>query len=241
MLQKPQGNHLGIKVPIYQVFRLISVMYPSTLESLFLIHNGDFADREINTMKQAPVLTDAQVKKLLKMTSATRHSARNRLVIILSYYVGLRACEIASLKVGDVVDGEGNIKDTVLLTKEMTKGSVANSVYLSEFVKKEIQKYLESNTERLVTLKSALIYSQRTGGHFSSQTLQILFKTLYANVGINASSHSGRRKFITDLSEKGVSVRVIQELARHRNLATTQRYIDVSVDKLRNAVNLVGL
>ena len=211
------------------------------MDSLFLIHNSDFADREINTMKQAPVLTDAQVKKLLKMTSATRHSARNRLVIILSYYVGLRACEIASLKVGDVVDGEGNIKDTVLLTKEMTKGSVANSVYLSEFVKKEIQKYLESNTERLVTLKSALIYSQRTGGHFSSQTLQILFKTLYANVGINASSHSGRRKFITDLSEKGVSVRVIQELARHRNLATTQRYIDVSVDKLRNAVNMVGL
>ena len=92
-----------------------------------------------------------------------------------------------------------------------------------------------------MTLKSPLIYSQRTGGHFSSQTLQILFKTLYSNVSINASSHSGRRKFITDLSEKGVSVRVIQELARHRDLATTQRYIDVSVDKLRNAVNLVGL
>lgn len=198
-------------------------MYPSTLKSLFLIHKSDFADRDINTMKQAPVLTDAQVKKLLKMTSATRHSARNRVVIILSYYVGLRACEIASLKVGDVLDGEGNIKDTVLLTKDMTKGSKANSVYLSDFVQKEIKKYLESNAERVVTLRSPLIYSQRTGGHFSSQTLQILFKTLYSNVGINASSHSGRRKFITDLSDKGVSVRVIQELARHRDLATTQR------------------
>ena len=83
-------------------------------------------------MKQAPVLTDAQVKKLLKMTSATRHSARNRVVIILSYFVGLRACEIASLKVGDVLDGEGNIKDTVLLTKDMTKGSKAIGVYLSD-------------------------------------------------------------------------------------------------------------
>ena len=108
-------------------------------------------------------------------------------------------------------------------------------------MKKEIKKHLESSTERLVTPKSSLIYSQRTSGHFSSQTLQILFKTLYSNVGINASSHSGRRKFITDLSEKGVSVRVIQELARHRDLATTHRYIDVPVDKLRNAVNLVGL
>ena len=83
-----------------------------------------------------------------------------------------------------------DIKGTVFLTKDMTKGSKANSVYLSEFVKKEIKKYLESNTERLVTLKSPLIYSQRTGGHFSSQTLQILFKTLYSNVGINASSLS---------------------------------------------------
>jgi len=49
------------------------------------------------------------------------------------------------------------------------------------------------------------------------------------------------RAFITALSEEGVSVRAIQELARHRDLATTQRYIDVSVDKLRNAVNMVGL
>jgi integrase/recombinase XerD len=105
----------------------------------------------------------------------------------------------------------------------MTKGNSANSVYLSEFVKKEIKKYLESNTERLVTLKSPLIYSQRTGGHFSSQTLQILFKAGYANVGLNASSHSGRRKFITDLSEKGGSVRVIQKLARHPDLAIVQR------------------
>ena len=193
-------------------------------------------------MKQALVLKDEQVKKLLSTTRITRHSARNRLVIILSYCVGLRACEIASLKVGDVVDGEGQIKDTVLLTKDMTKGSKANSVYLSDFVRKKIRKYLESNGERLVTLKSPLIYShQRIGGHLSSQTLQILFKTLYSDVGINVSSHSGRRKFITDLSDKGVSVRVIQELARHRDLATTQRYIDVSVDKLRNAVNLVGL
>ena len=92
-----------------------------------------------------------------------------------------------------------------------------------------------------MTLKSPLFYAQRTGGHFSSQTLQILFKTLYANVGINASSHSGRRKFITDLSEKGGSVRVIQKLARHPDLAIVQRCIDVSVDMLRNAVDLVGL
>jgi len=46
---------------------------------------------------------------------------------------------------------------------------------------------------------------------------------------------------MTALSEKGVSVRVIQELARHGDLSTTQRYIEVSENKLRNAVNLLGI
>ena len=55
------------------------------------------------------------------------------------------------------------------------------------------------------------------------------------------SSHSGRRTFITNLSEKGVSTKVIQELARHSSMATTQQYIDVSTDKLQNAVDLIGI
>lgn len=72
---------------------------------------------------------------------------------------------------------------------------------------------------------------------FLSQTIQNPFRELYRAAAIdNASSHSGRRTFITQLSERGVSVRVIQALARHSSLSTTQRYIDVSVDKLRSAV-----
>jgi len=55
----------------------------------------------------------------------------------------------------------------------------------------------------------------------------------------DCSSHSGRKTFITQLSERGISVRVIQELARHENMTTTQRYIDVSVDKLKNTVETV--
>ena len=49
----------------------------------------------------------------------------------------------------------------------------------------------------------------------------------------------GRRTYITTLSERGVSVRVIQALARHSSFVTAQRYIDVSVDKLRAAAEQV--
>ena len=190
-------------------------------------------------MKQSPVLTERQVKQLLSSTKMTRHSTRNRLIVILSYYVGLRSCEICSLTVGDVLDGEGNIKDTVILKSHQTKGKKSHSVYLSESVKDEIKKYL-SEYSYLTSLKQSSLLQSQKGGGFTSQTLQNLFKNLYKSIGLgDCSSHSGRRTFITQLSEKGVSVRVIQELARHSDLSTTQRYIDVSVDKLRNAVETV--
>ena len=191
-------------------------------------------------MKQSPVLTERQVKQLLSSTKMTRHSTRNRLIVILSYYVGLRACEICSLTVGDVLDGEGNIKDTVILKSHQTKGNKSNSVYLSDTVKDEIRKYF-SEYSYLVTLKQSSLLQSQKGGGFSSMTIQHLFKKLYKSIGLDdCSSHSGRRTMITQLASKGVSVRVIQELARHSDLSTTQRYIDVSVDKLKNAVSLVS-
>lgn len=75
-----------------------------------------------------------------------------------------------------------------------------------------------------------------------SHTVQIVLKDLYRKIVLDTCSlHLGRRTFITNLSEKEVSTRVIQELARHPSLAVTQQYINVSVDKLLNAVNLVAI
>lgn len=53
-----------------------------------------------------------------------------------------------------------------------------------------------------------------------------------------ATSHSGRRTFITNLANKGVSARVVMELAGHTNLITTQGYIDVNEGLLLEAAEL---
>ena len=192
-------------------------------------------------MKQARVLTQTEIKRLLKVVSTTKHAGRNRLIVMLSYLAGLRACEIAALRVGDVItelNDSWEVKNEVLLKSSQTKGSKAQTVVFSTQLMKEIGDYYK--TIRLVVSRNDhLIGSQKKAG-FSSQTIQGLFRELYESAGIsNASSHSGRRTFITALSEKGVSVRVIQALARHSSLATTQKYIDVSQDKLRSAVETV--
>jgi integrase/recombinase XerD len=68
-----------------------------------------------------------------------------------------------------------------------------------------------------------------------------LFQTLYKAAAIDgASSHSGRRQFVTELADKGVNARVVQALARHKHLNTTMRYIDLNENKMRAAVELVS-
>ncbi len=193
-------------------------------------------------MKQAKVLNQNELKRLLRVTSTTKHAHRNRIVVLLSYLAGLRACEIASLRVSDVMSFQNDIweaKSEVVLRSWQTKGSKAQTVILNSQLRAELEQYVRQYCPPNTKNEDILLQSQKGSG-FSSQTIQNLFRTLYEAAGLqNASSHSGRRTFITGLSEKGVSVRVIQELARHSSMNTTQRYIDVSVDKLRIAAEVI--
>lgn len=52
------------------------------------------------------------------------------------------------------------------------------------------------------------------------------------------SSRTGRRSFITKLAHSGVSAKVIMTLAGHKFLSTTQRYIDLNDQMLRQAVEI---
>ena len=166
------------------------------------------------------------------------YPCRNRLIVAFSFFAGLRAIEIASLKVGDVLSDDNTANDIIVLTKHQTKGSKSNVIHVGKKLQREIQAFVTQHSHITRNRESRLFRTQR--GVFSSQSIQNLFRQLYqlANIS-NASSHSGRRSFITNLSEKGISTRVIQELARHSSMVTTQRYIDVSNCKLRRAVDMI--
>ena len=189
-------------------------------------------------MKQARILTKQEYKRVLAIVDSNKHAERNRAVVFLSFYAGLRACEIASLRLHDVVNDENKVKTQLVLEKYMTKGNERQRVMLNSVLRKELQKYADSVC-CTHSRNDAFIKSQK-GSAFSPLTISQLFARLYKQAGIEgASSHSGRRQFITTLAEKQVNVRVIQALARHRHLNTTMRYIDINDKKLGNAVELI--
>lgn len=188
--------------------------------------------------KKARVLNEKELKRVFGAAALSKNPERNQLILMYSFYAGLRAKEIAALKVGDVVDGDGTIKSQMYLKPDQTKGSDWQVVYLSERIQKATKVFLE--TKNQYRLDQPLFRSMKTMGYFSADTIGKLLKKLYRDAGFeNASSHSGRRTFITNLSEKGVEARVIQELARHAHLTTTQGYIELSVTRLAKAVELL--
>ena len=173
------------------------------------------------------------------MIDAHRHSVRNRTAFALSFYAGLRACEISALRIEDVFDADGGVRDVINLAADQTKGSEANTVLVSRRLQNSLKQYARELGPRLKQPASHLIFSGKGDG-FTAQTMVNLFARFYRLAGIKgASSHSGRRQFLTELADKGVNVRVIQALARHQDIGTTQRYIDYNEAKLRSAIELI--
>ncbi len=187
-------------------------------------------------MAQAKTLTQAELDQVLRYVATKQYPERNRSLVLMSFWSGMRVGEIASLRICDVRNDDGTIKAEVRLAAAQTKGRFARVVFINDRLRSEIANYLR-NCKRATHLP--LFPTAKKAG-FTANTLTQRFHWVYKRAGIaGASSHSGRRTFITTLASKGVGVRVLASLAGHRSIAVTQAYIDVNDDMKRRAVELV--
>lgn len=190
-------------------------------------------------MGQAKTLTERELKRVLDLVALRRHAARDRAMLLLTYYAGLRVSEVALLRYADVLDSTGSVKPEIQLAAHQTKGGKPRTVYVGEKLRKELAAYAKTLPQSMATADVPLFRTQKRAA-FDPNTLCQHFHWLYRQAGLDgASSHSGRRTFITKLASKGVSVRVLAALAGHANIATTQAYIDVNDDMKRAAVQLL--
>jgi integrase/recombinase XerD len=188
-------------------------------------------------MSQARVLNPTELRRVLDYVATRRHSARNRASLLLTHYAGMRVAEVAALRINDVLNGDNTIKAEIRLMPNQTKGKHARTVYLNERMQKELAHYIKCLKIKDVT--KPLFYTQKREG-FSPNTLTQYFFFLYRKVGLEgASSHSGRRSFLTGLANKGTAIHILKSLAGHRNISTTASYLYSSPTQLKAAVELV--
>lgn len=186
--------------------------------------------------KQAKVLNSTEIRRVLDYCSTRKHAQRNRALVMMMFNTGMRVSEVASLRIKDVIDSEGNIKNEIRLLAENTKTNEARAVFVNEKLRKELAQYAKLLDKDNPNHK--FFYSQKKDSDgFSANTLTQHFHYLYKRVGLDgASSHSSRRTFITKLANDGIGVRVIMGLSGHKALSSVQCYIDCNSELMRNAV-----
>jgi integrase/recombinase XerD len=188
-------------------------------------------------MSQARTLRERELRQLLQYIQFRRHALRNRVMLLCTHWAGMRVGEVAAMRYGDVIAADGTINAEIRLSAEQTKGDRARVVYLPEKLGRELLNYVRTYPRTDAT--RPLFYTQKRAG-WTANTLTQHFHWLYKRAGLaGASSHSGRRTFITTLANKGVGIRVLQALAGHRDLRTTAVYIEANDALKRAAVDLV--
>ena len=165
------------------------------------------------------------------------HTLRDQTIIHTSFLAGLRAIEIAALCVGDVYDERGRARSQFTITQAQTKGDSARTIYMN----KKLMRILDAYHALVVgRAASAPLFMTQMRTRFSANTMCQLFLQIYKDCGLKgATSHSGRRTYITKLANAGINVRLLAELAGHKHISTTQRYIDVNDTQLAHAVELL--
>lgn len=197
--------------------------------------------RGVGDTGQAAVLDGSEIRRLIKIAGTTTHPHRDQTVVVLSYWLGLRAKELASLRVGDVYLPDGSVKQILHLKSAYTKKGKVRDVYLSsDVVHRRLKEYWSEFAFKFDPLKP--LFATRSGKAFTPNGMVHLLRHLHGLAGIEGgSSHSGRRTMITRLAESGVDLKSIATLAGHSSIRTTAVYVENNPERLSKIMGGVDL
>ncbi len=202
----------------------IKFFFEKTLKREWLIFN---LVRPKKRTKLPVVLSPDEVKHILSLVK----TPAVRMALTVIYACGLRLSEGLALKVHDIDSSR------MLLWVRNGKGGKDRCVPLPERLLELLREYWKRHRPRLYFFPN-----QKKCEPLCATTLQKTFKVVLLQSGIHkeASIHTLRHSYATHLLERGINLRVIQELLGHQSPQTTARYThltDKSFHKLAETVN----
>jgi len=173
----------------------------------------------------AKIINKPELNRVLRIAVQKRHPERNRVIVLLSFKAGLRACEIAGLRWEMVIDARGRVGRFIEVPGAIAKNGSGRRIPINQELYRALVQLKKINGAF-----GPVVCSER-GGAMRARAIVNWFSGLYADAGLSGcSSHSGRRTFVTNaarmISKAGGSLRDVQQLAGHKSLKTTERYID---------------
>jgi len=176
-------------------------------------------------------LTGAEILRLLAAPSSrTSQGIRDRAMLEVMYACGLRVSETVALELVQ-------IDLTAGFLRPLGKGSRERLVPIGETAARLLAEYLHTVRPALMgdhpASKSCFVSDR--GEPITRQQFWSLVKRYSAQAAIakQVTPHTLRHSFATHLLEGGADLRSIQELLGHSSVATTQRYTQVDVARMR--------
>jgi integrase len=171
---------------------------------------------------RAPIKKEGEFEAVLAHTGSMERPAMYRLMMLLSIRLGLRPMELAGL------ERSWFRADELRIPLGYSKRKSGRSLPISSEIIDALEAHMGAETGR--------VFRNARGEAFDANGISMAMRRLYKRAGVEGSAYSGRRTAATNMVDRGVNIRVVQEFLGHTSLATTAAYCSVTPDMLRRAV-----
>lgn len=176
-----------------------------------------------------------QVERLVTMPDTSKEEGvRDRAILEFLFSTGLRVSELVSL----------NHKQINIERREfgvIGKGKKSRIVFISDRAAEWIDRYLQMRTDvwkPLFIRYSGMRIEENEGEkmRLTPRSIERIVKKYVqqAKLPVDATVHTMRHSFATDLLTNGADLRSVQEMLGHKNIATTQIYTHITNKQLRD-------
>ncbi len=175
---------------------------------------------KINRHGRAKVLTQSEIQLIF---SHGLENDRDRTLFGVCLFSACRIRECCTLFTQDIYTPKGNVRPRLIIRKSNTKGKLATrSIPVIEDLRRLLVEYYPLAGDDY-------LFPGRSDGHISEDSASRILRVACQQAGIiGVSTHSFRRTALTQMSNAGIPLRVIQEISGHRNLEQLQRYLEVT-------------
>jgi len=187
--------------------------------------------------KRSPIyLTLDESRDLLAVANnRDKNSPRDLCIITLFLNCGVRLSELCSINIA-------NIKGDTLTV--IGKGNKERTIYLNKASIKAINKYLvvrNDIADKVHSEDTEALFISGKYRRINKRTVERIIKKYVGAAGLDTDKytpHKLRHTSATLLHKHGgVDVKTLQEILGHENVSTTQIYVHVDDETLRDAIN----
>ena len=179
--------------------------------------------------KMPEILSIAEVERLLTQPDIrTEKGQRDSAMLEVLYATGMRVSELTHLRVSDV-----NLRLSYIVCHDDSKERV---IPLGSVCRDALYRYIRDARPTFVkNSEETVLFTNYSGKPMSRQGFWKVLKGYADEAGIrkDITPHTLRHSFAVHMLQNGADVRSVQELLGHSDISTTQVYLNMNMQKIR--------